>query len=190
MMMNARTLIVAGSLMAYASLAGAQRGDPGRASRGATGARGQRQTAPRTPAERQALVGRVRQAFAGVVQRELKLDDSHMQNLQRVDRKYEQQRRVIQRDERDVRLNLRSAMQDSASVDQNKVARYLDQLVQGQRRRAELLEAEQKELSDFLTPMQRAQYFALRERVNRRLQELQRQDSSAVGRRGGPPPER
>jgi len=114
-----------------------------------------------------------------------------MQTLQRVDQKYEQQRRGVLRDERDARLNLKAAMQDSTGhPDQDKIATYLDQLVHGQRRRAELLEAEQKELSNFLSPLQRAQYFSLKERLTRKLLELQA-DSSGTrggGRRGlGPP---
>ena len=173
--MRVRMSWVVAALLAYVSAADAQRG-----------ARiGQR------PNERQALQRRVADAFAGVVQRELKLERPQMQNLRRVEQKYEQQRRTIQREERQTRLNLITAMRDSAAPDQSKIASYLDQLVQGQRKRAELLESEQKEFSGFLTPLQRAKYFALRERMNRRMQELRDDaDSTGSGRRGVPPLER
>jgi len=49
---------------------------------------------------------------------------------------------------------------------------YLSQLVKAQRTRADLLEGEQKELAGFLNPLQRAKYFAMKERLNRRMQEL------------------
>lgn len=137
---------------------------------------------PGTPAaRRQALEGRVRQALAGVVRKQLGLNDEQMLKLQRVDHKYDQQRRAMVRSERQTRQALRLAMQDS-TPDQAKIARYMDDLVAAQRRRADILGNEQKELSGFLTPLQRAKYQALRERLTRTMQNLQR--GGAGGRRG------
>jgi periplasmic protein CpxP/Spy len=119
------------------------------------------------------------------VRRQLNLDAGKMQQLQRVDQKYEQQRRQVLKSEREARLNLKTAMQDSTGhPDQDKIAQYMDQLVHGQRQRADLLEGEQKELAGFLSPLQRAQYFALKERVTRKLMELR--TDSAAGRGGQP----
>jgi hypothetical protein len=56
--------------------------------------------------------------------------------------------------------------------------------VKAQRRRADILENEQKELASFLNPVQRAKFFALRDQLARRIQELQGQGR---GRRGPPP---
>ena len=189
--MRASRLIVA-ALVLGASIVGAQ--DTGASSRtkpplrpqlGRPGGAG-RPGNPGPPNEQRALQARVRQAFAGVVRRQLNLDAAQMDKLRAVDVKYEQQRRAILRDERDARLNLRAAMQDSTNVDQSKIAQLMDRLVQGQRKRADLLDGEQKELGEFLTPLQRAKYFALRERMNVKLQELQ--DSAGAGRRRGIPP--
>ena len=134
---------------------------------------------------RQALQRQVREAFAKVVRRQLNLNDEQMQSLQRVDAKFEQQRRTLLREERQTRVDLLAAMSDS-TPDQTQIARQLDALIDAQRKRADVLAAEQKELSSFLTPLQRAKYFAVKERLNRRLQQLTQADSS--GRRGGPPP--
>jgi hypothetical protein len=186
-MLATRPMVVA-ALMACATVAGAQGADPVPPMRPRRGA--QQPLRQGVPNDRQALRGRIKQAFAGVVRRQLNLDPSQMQNLQRVDQKFEQQRGAVLRDERDARLNLRAAMEDSTGrPDQDKIAQYLDQIVRGQRRRADLLEAEQKEFSTFLSPMQRAQYFALRERMNRKLLELQADSSGGrPGRRGFAPP--
>ena len=185
--MMTRVLAVSLSLMLAGSLAAQREPARPRAMRPlARAAIGQEQQPnPR----RQALVRQVRQAFARTVQKQLSLTDEQMQSLQRADGKYEQQRRALLRDERQARLDLRAAMADSTSADQSKIARQLDVLVQGQRKRADLLDSEQKELSSFLTPLQRAKYFAIKERLNRRLQELTQGDSA--GRRGGrgTPPE-
>ena len=63
-----------------------------------------------TPAEQQALVRRVRQAFGGVVRRQLNLDDEKWTQFQRVDRRFQQQRNQLQRDERETRFALKAAM--------------------------------------------------------------------------------
>lgn len=171
------SLVLAASVGAQrAPAAGGQRRALARA-----GMAGQQQPNPR----RQALQRQVRDAFAKVVRKQLNLNDDQMRSLQRVDAKFEQQRRGLLREERQTRLDLGAAMADS-SPDQSRIAKQLDALVQSQRNRADLLEAEQKELSTFLTPLQRAQYFAMKERLNRRLQQIVQGDSTAG--RGGVPP--
>ena len=184
--MRTKLSFVLAGLVTCTSVGAAQRGDSGLGRRGALG-----RAAPGTLQERQALQRRVREAFSGVVRRELKLDASQMQTLLRVDQKYQQQRRALQREERETRLNLRAVMVDSTARDQDKIAQYLDRLVQGQRKRADLIEAEQKEFATFLTPLQRAQYFALRERMDRRVQEMEerRGQGPESGRAVPPPPE-
>jgi len=170
------------ALSATGSLAGAQVARPNRDLR-ARGARALGDSA--TPAEQQALVRRVRQAFSGVVRRQLNLNDEKWTQFERVDRRFQQQRNQLQRDERQTRFALKAAMEDTANVDQAKIAQYLNELTQAQRRRADLLDAEQKELSAFLTPLQRAKLQGLREQLNRRVAQMQQQ--GAAGGRRGPP---
>jgi hypothetical protein len=71
----------------------------------------------------------------------------------------------------------------------------MDKLLELERRRIDLLEAEQKDLATFLTPLQRAKYQALQENVRARLEDSMRPaplpgDSTAVGppvgQRGAP----
>lgn len=137
------------------------------------------------PAGAQALRREVRQRFAEVVRRQLALTDDQAQRLQQTDTKYQRQRQEIQRDERDARQGLRRMLADTAGTpDATKVDQYISRLVQAQRKRADLLEAEQKDLAGFLNPVQRAKFMALREQLNQRITELNRQGG---GRRGGPP---
>lgn len=166
-MIFVRASAVALMLGAFASGAAGQRPDSGAPRPGGRGGlRGQ------PPAERQLLQRQVRQAFAKAVKRQLNLSDDQMRRLQSVDFKFERQRIALLRDERQARLGLKIAMDDSANVDQAKVEGYLSQLVKAQRTRADLLESEQKELAGFLNPLQRAKYFSMKERLNRRMQEL------------------
>jgi hypothetical protein len=153
--------LAAAALVALTSVAPAQ-------ARGRRGGARQDQIAA-SPADRQAQERRIRLAFEGVVRRQLKLDDRQMRQLRQAQTKFERQRRALNGDERQARLALRDAMQDSTTRDQSRISQNIDQLVAVQRRRADLLEAEQKELSSFLTPMQRAQYLSLQERLARRV---------------------
>lgn len=183
--MRASRLVVAVMLLAFAAAARAQVAETRAGQAPPRQQRGQRLGAA-APNDRQALQRRVRQAFTAVVRRQLNLAAAQMQTLQRVDQKYEQQRRAVLRDERDARMNLKLAMEDSSGhPDQDKISQYLDQLVTGQRRRADLLGAEQKELSTFLSPLQRAKYFALKERVARKMLELQADSAGGRAGRGG-----
>jgi Spy/CpxP family protein refolding chaperone len=160
---------------------GAVRPRAGRLGRGNPARVEQRANRPLTPRQ-QLLQQRVRQAFDGVVRRQLSLNDEQVKRLSEVDRQYQVQRNQVNRDEREARLALREALEDSSRTpDQAKVDGYMSRLVKAQHRRAEILEAEQKDLSTFLTPVQRAKYFALRDQLTRRIQEIV-QDS--IGRGG------
>jgi Spy/CpxP family protein refolding chaperone len=151
------------------------------------GAASAQRRADRPPPKQQALQRQVRQAFAGVLKRQLNLNDEQLKKLQDVDAKYQRQRTEVVRDERAARLDLRSALTDtSATPDQTKVDGYLTRLTAAQRKRADLLEAEQKELAGFLTPVQRAKFLALREQLQKRVA-ARRQDGGR-GRAGAPPP--
>src|SRR5689334_11998784 len=111
--MLVRTSAVILMVGALASGAAGQRVDSGPLRPGGRGGlRGQ------PPAERQLLQRQVRQAFAKAVRRQLNLSDDQMRKLQSADFKYERQRVALLRDERQARLGLKSAMDDSTNVDQ------------------------------------------------------------------------
>lgn len=136
-------------------------------------------------ARQQRLAGQVREAFHRVVKQRLNLTDDQARRLKEVDDRYEAQRAEVAKDEREARQSLRAALAATAgSTDQAKVDENMARVMKAQRRRSEILEAEQKELGVFLTPVQRAKYFALRDNFARRIQQV-RQNG-----RGGPPPVR
>jgi Spy/CpxP family protein refolding chaperone len=133
-------------------------------------------------ANQQALAKQIHQAFAGVVRKRLNLTDDQARQLDATQQRFQQQRTQVQRDERQARVGLKAAMEDSTGTpDQAKISSYMDQLVQAQHRRATILEEEQKELSGYLTPLQRAQYQALHEQLNKRIQQMQQQRAAGAG---------
>jgi hypothetical protein len=175
-------------LVASSSIVAAQRPDSvlPRARAGGARAAGGQLDAP-TP-QQQVLAREIRRTFSTVVRRQLGLSDEQAKKLNDVDTRYQRQRTEVGRDERAARLALRTALEDStAKPDDAKIDEYLGRLVKAQHRRADLLEAEQKDLSGFLSPVQRAKYLGLREQLTRRISQL-RQDAPVAGRRGARPP--
>ena len=142
---------------------------------------------PPPNAKRGALAREIRQTFFGVVKRRLNLNDEQAVKLEQADTRFQRERNLVGADERQARQSLKVALEDTTGTPDNaKIDQYMTRLVQAQHKRADLLEAEQKELAGFLTPVQRAQYFALRENLNRRIAQMNQ--DAGEGRRGGPPP--
>jgi Spy/CpxP family protein refolding chaperone len=176
-----------GATLAVAGTAVAQRGESAGVRPLVRGGKVAARGAPAKPplTSQQLLTRQVRQKFAQAMRRQLNLNDDQARQLQGVQDRFQKSRNQLQRDERQSRLALRAAMQDTAAApDQGKIAQYMSELVQAQHRRADLLEAEQKELSGFLTPLQRAKYQALRDQLAKRVQELRK----SAGTPEPPPP--
>jgi protein CpxP len=134
------------------------------------------------------LEQQVRERIAKVTKEQLGLSDQQMAKLQATNKRFEDQRRLIVDQERDIRMSLRDEMLRPDSARQGQVAALLDRVIKTQRQRVDLAEQEQKELSGFLTPLQRARYFGLeqqiRQRVNQLRQAQMRQGQMPMGRGG------
>jgi protein CpxP len=143
------------------------------------GARGGAQQ--RTVLERQ-----LRERTAELVRRQLQLNDDQMNRLRAANDQFEPKRVALVMQERQARQALRAEMLKKDAADQQRVGGLLDQLVNFQRQRVDLLASEQRELGKFLTPVQRAKYFGLQGQLHKRMQELR--DRRAPGAAQGPPP--
>lgn len=186
-MRSRRALAVVLVLLSSASVAQAQLRPRREAQRSRAGVA--RQQPQGNQENRQQLQRHVQQRLWQMTQRRVGLTDAQMNQLAPIHQRFESQRRAITREERQTRLALRDALRDSTHADQAQVSGYLDRLVQLQHQRSDLLGQEQKELSQFMTPVQRARYTALQEQVRRRVEQLARQrqagaaDSGAVAPR-------
>jgi len=125
------------------------------------------------------LERRFRQMLYQVTRRRVGLSDAQMNRLMPINQRFETERRGIQRQERETRVALRDAMRDSSHADQPRITSYLDKLVELQRQRVELVAREQRDLAEFMTPLQRARYTALQEQVRRRIEQMARQKRAA-----------
>jgi protein CpxP len=129
------------------------------------------------------LEQQVRERIGRVVQQQLGLTDAETQRLQVVNQRYEGQRRELVRREREARMSLRSEVLRGDSADQKRTDALLGSLLEVQRKRLDLVEAEQRELARFLTPVQRAKYLALQDQMRRRVEEMRQRGQR---RPGGP----
>lgn len=150
------------------------------------------QVAPGQSAERDSLEARVRVRMGQVLRNQLGLTDTQMRQLMAMNRRFEGQKQQLFLREREVRMGLRDELASGDTTRNAQVAVLLDRMLEVQRERMALLEAEQKELATFLTPIQRARYFGVEEQIRRRLEELR--DEGARARdarlRQQPPPAR
>ena len=70
------------------------------------------------------------------------------------------------------------------SPDQARISALLDQMLDAQRQRLDLVRQEQNDLARFMTPLQRAGYLALQDQLRRRIEEMRRTRQMP---RGAPP---
>ncbi len=146
----------------YAGSLGAQspRGDDGRS----------RAAPARSAQERAQLERRFEDRLAEIVQRELRTTPEQTRRLGAVTQRFEQQRRPLFQREMELRRELRQQLGGS-SPDERRVDGAMRELLQLQRRRIDLIEAEQASLAEFLNPVQRARYLALQENLRRRVEQ-------------------
>jgi Spy/CpxP family protein refolding chaperone len=142
---------------------------------------------------RVALERQFRQRTGEITKQRLGLTDTQMQQLERVNSRFAPQLSALATQERETRRQLRQDMMAGDQANQQRVSALLDASLSLQKRRIALIEAEQKELAAFLTPVQRAQYIALQAQFRNRAEQLAR--PGAGGPRGGmrrnrPGPER
>ncbi|HEX2723533.1 MAG TPA: Spy/CpxP family protein refolding chaperone [Gemmatimonadaceae bacterium] len=138
------------------------------------------------PTTRRALLEqRLRERTGELVRRRLQLTDDQMTRLQATNRDFEPKRVELLKKESEVRRDLREQL-TSGTADQNRVAALLDQTMQLERQRLELVQTEQRELAKFLTPVQRAKLFGLQSELRKRTQDLR----NGPRQRPGPPGKR
>jgi Spy/CpxP family protein refolding chaperone len=145
----------------------------------ATAVNAQPVTAPANQ-NRAALEQRFREQSAKVAQQRLGLTDAQLAQLAQSNARFAPQQNQLVMQERETRRQLRVEMTAGNQANQQHVSALLDDALRLQKQRIALVEAEQKDLARFLTPVQRAGYLSLQAQVRRRAQELAR-DTGARG---------
>lgn len=121
------------------------------------------------------LVQALQRRMLEVVQQTLGATDEQMRQLVEVNRKYEGERRTLNQRDREARQTIRAEVLRDSLADQNTVARMLDELVDVQKQRLDVFAREQRDLARFLSPVQRAKYATLQERLRKKVDQLRQQ---------------
>jgi hypothetical protein len=178
-MRNRRLYVVAVVMLASAATLSAQRGPRAQRPMPAAG-----DSTARPRPNRANLEQQVQERMAQVTKERLGATDAQMAKLQETNKKFDEKRRLIVDQERDVRMSLRDEMLRPDSARQGQVAALLDRIIKTQRQRVDIQEQEQKELAGFLTPLQRAKYFALEQQIRQRVNQMRQAQQGRGGRMG------
>jgi Spy/CpxP family protein refolding chaperone len=128
---------------------------------------------------------RIEERFTARVQEELGLTDDQTTKLRSTAREYASRRRELEAQERDLRSALAAQLRPGVAADQNRVAELTSKLVDLRVAYAQSFRDEMKEHSKYLTPVQRAQLYIMRERLLQRIQEVRDRREDGAGVRAG-----
>ena len=107
---------------------------------------------------------RIEERFTERVKTELGLSDEQAAKLQEVAGGWFEKRRAMEGEERELRQALQGQLRPGVAANADSVSRIVNQLLDLKVKYAESYREENKQLG-FLTPVQRAQYYSLRERL-------------------------
>jgi protein CpxP len=126
---------------------------------------------PGVAAGRPVLEQQFKERLARLTQTRIGLTDAQMTQLEQSTARYSPQLTRLAGQERETRRQLRDEL-TSPQPNQQHVSDLLDASLSLQQQRLALVQAQQKDLARFMTPVQRARYIALQQQFRRRTQEL------------------
>ncbi len=118
--------------------------------------------------------------FGERLSQELGLTDDQSVKVRGILASWAVKRRNLEREERQLRNQLSAAMRPGVAANDQAVTRLVDGVLAGRGAMVQTFRDEMAELGTVLSPVQRAQYLLLRDRLLQRVQEL-RQERQANG---------
>jgi hypothetical protein len=157
-------------LLALPPLAAAQTPD---SAVGRTGPRREMRQAverERRAAAEQGLRAAIQQRFTQRVATELKLQEKQLAELRATSAKYAERRAELTRRSEELRTSLRRELRPGVAANDDSVEQVVRELTELQVQRAQVQQAELEELSGFLTPVQRARYLVMQQRLRQLIE--------------------
>jgi Spy/CpxP family protein refolding chaperone len=127
------------------------------------------------PVRAESLRQTIEDRFGDQLIRDLGLTDDQAAKVRGVLATWATKRRTLEREERRLRRALADEMRPGVAAEEAKVTRMVDGLLDGRLAYVQTFRDELKDLASLLTPVQRAQYVLLRDRVLQRVQEIRSQ---------------
>ena len=140
---------------------------------------------PQDTAEAAQLRQQIEQRFHQIVRQRLALSDDQDAKLRATQERFGAQRRDLMREQADHRQALDRQMQPGVAANPDSVQLHMQGIQRNQERLLRLQQDEDREMAGYLTPVQRAQYQMLRDRLATRLIDLRRQRQGGGGGGGG-----
>ncbi len=114
----------------------------------------------------------IEERFAQRVKTELNLNDEQMQKLRAAFRADRDRRLQLRDQELGLRRAIDEQMRPGVAANQDSLSRLQDALVQNHLARAQLEQQHERDLSQFLTPVQRARLTQMRQTLQQRIQTI------------------
>ena len=128
----------------------------------------------------------IERRFAQRLQADLELTAEQMNKLKATQDRIGPRRRQLRRQEFGYRLALQREMRPGVAANDDSVKAYMDGLRRVRSEQVALDEDEDRELSKYLTPVQRARFHMMRTRLLQRANELRRERQGRMGTRPRP----
>jgi hypothetical protein len=137
-----------------------------------------------TVVEEVVMRDRIQETFLARAKEEMGLNEEQLTKLRAAEQRVAARRRSLEQEMRRLNGVLADQLRPGIAAKEDVVTKSLDSLGTLRVSYAQTFREEQRELATFLTPVQRAQFYRMRERMVDRVREV-RQDRS--GRPGAPP---
>ena len=131
----------------------------------------------------------IERRFGERVRAELGLSDEQATKLKATQDRFGERRRALLRRQAERRRALQLQMRPGVQADADSVRKLMDALQAGRGEMLKLEQDEDREMAGYLTPVQRAQYQMLRQRLIERIQQVRRERGGLRGPGGGARPE-
>ncbi len=123
--------------------------------------------------------------FGAQVQEMLGLTDQQATQLRATLGTYAPKRRAMEREERGIKRALQAQLRPGIAANSDSVGRLVDRLLDLKVQYVKSFVDEDKDMTKYLTPVQRAQFLVMRERLMARIEEIRQQRQQQFRQQGG-----
>jgi periplasmic protein CpxP/Spy len=127
---------------------------------------------------------RIEERFASRVQQQLGLTNEQTAKLRATSQQFGTRRRELHTRHRQLREALSAQLQPGVAAKQDSVAKLTDAMIELRIASAQVTRDEMREVAKYLTPVQRARFFVMRDRLRNRMKEAHEHGGMRGGREG------
>jgi Spy/CpxP family protein refolding chaperone len=139
---------------------------------------------PDSTARTDSLRHQIEERFAARVQEELGLTNEQATKLRATSQRFGVRRREFRTRYHGLREGLSAQLRPGVAANQDSVAKLTDAMIDLRIASAQSTRDEMREVAKYLTPVQRARFFAMRERLHHRMKEAHEHGGMGAGREG------